>query len=107
MMQQIPTPDDSSNRSPSLPQQIAYAAASDYPAARRLSLRTLFGATGQLAKDSKQRASVYVSTMESYLGHTFSPKVQFLAMAAVSGIAISTAMAARAGTIGAQNNVYK
>lgn len=72
--------------------------------AKGVSIRALLGASGNLAADSKQRASILVASMESYLGRNLSPSIKLFAMAAVSGIAISTAVAARAGTIGASKD---
>lgn len=53
-----------------------------------------------VAKDSRTRAGFYVSAVENYLGHEFGSKSHTLALAAVSGLAVTSAVAAKASDIG-------
>ena len=55
---------------------------------------------GNLATDVKDRSLIYVSIMESYLGRRLSRPMRYLAIAAVSGVAVTTAVAAKAGSFG-------
>lgn len=59
-----------------------------------------YGSIRAIVHDASTRAVIYVSTLENYLGHEFGSTMHLMALTAVSGLAVTTSLAAKAGSFG-------